>query len=272
MFLSILAREYGTFWKGGRIWIFGSFTEGKWKLLSCVQLFVTPWTILYFIFLGSNITAGSARNHEIKRHLLLGKKAMTKLDSILKSRDITLARKVCIVKAIVFPVVVYDVRVGPERNWAQKNWCFWNVVLEKTLKSPLDCKEIQPVNPKGNQSWIFIGRTDAEAEASILWPPDTKNWLIGKDPDAGKEWRQEEKGMTEDEIVRWHQWLNGHESEQALGIGDVQGSLQSMALQRIRHDSETELMKEIKDEIKNRSRYIFCSWTWRITIVKIYTT
>ena len=117
------------------------------------------------------------------------------------------------------------VRVGPQESWAPKNWCFWTVVLEKTLESPLDCKEIQPVNPKGNQSWIFIGRTNAEAEAPILWPPEVKNWLIGKDPDARKDWRQEEKGMTEDEMAGWHHWLDGHEFEQALGPGDGQGGL-----------------------------------------------
>ena len=110
-----------------------------------------------------------------------------------------------------------------KEGWALKNWCFWTVVLEKTLESPLDCKEIQPVHPKGNQSWIFIGRTDAEAP--ILWPPDVKNWLIGKDAGAGKDWRQEEKGMTEDEMVGWCHWLNGHESEQAPGVGEGQGSL-----------------------------------------------
>ena len=98
------------------------------------------------------------------------------------------------------------------------NWCFWTVVLEKTLESPLDSKEIKPVHPKGNQSWIFIGRTAAEAETPILWPPDAKNWLIGKDPDAGKDWRQEEKGMTEDQMVGWHHRLNGHEFEQAPGV------------------------------------------------------
>ena len=100
-----------------------------------------------------------------------------------------------------------------KEGWALKNWCFWTVVLEKTLESPLDCKEIQPVHSKRNQSWIFIGRTDAEAEALILWPPDVKNWLIWKDPDAGKDWRQEKKGKTEDEMVGWHHWLNGHEFE-----------------------------------------------------------
>ena len=111
-----------------------------------------------------------------------------------------------------------------KEGWAPKNWCFWTVVLEKTLESPLDCKEIQPVNPKGNQSWIFIGRTDAEAETLILWPPDSRNWRTGKDPDAGKDWRQEEKRTTEDEMVGWHHWLDGHEFEQAPVVGDGQRS------------------------------------------------
>ena len=96
-----------------------------------------------------------------------------------------------------------------EESWAQKNWCFWTIVLEKTLESPLNCKEIQPDYPKGDQSWVFIGRTDVEAETPILWPPDTKGWLIWKDLDAGKDWGQEEKGTTEDEMVGWHHWLNG---------------------------------------------------------------
>ena len=109
--------------------------------------------------------------------------------------------------------------------FSSKNWCFWTVVLEKTLGSPLDCKEIKPVSPKENQSWIFIGRTDAKAEIPILWPPDAKNWLIRNDPDVEKDWRQEEKGMTEDERVGWHHWLDGHEFEQALGAGDGQGRL-----------------------------------------------
>ena len=118
-----------------------------------------------------------------------------------------------------------DVRVGLQRSWAPKNWCFWTVVLEKTLKSPLDCKEIQPVHPKGNQSWIFIGRTDAEAETPLLWPPDAKSWLIWKDPDAGKDWGQEEKRTTEDEMVGWHQRLNGHAFGWTLGVGDGWGGL-----------------------------------------------
>ena len=136
------------------------------------------------------------------------KKSYDKL-SILKSRDITLSTKVHIIKAMVFPVVMYECESWTEESWAPKNWRFWTVVLEKTLESFLDCKEIKPVNPQGNQSWIFIGR-HAEAETPILWLPGVKNWLIGKVPDVGGDWRQE-KGMTEDEMVGWHHWLNGHE-------------------------------------------------------------
>ena len=112
-----------------------------------------------------------------------------------------------------------------KESWALKNWCFWTVVLEKTLESSLDCKEIQPVHPKGDKSWVFIGRTDIKAETPILWPPDVKNWLIWKDPDAGKDWRQEEKGMTEDEMVGGHHQFSEHEFEHAPGVGDRQGSL-----------------------------------------------
>ena len=130
--------------------------------------------------------------------------------------------KVCWVKIMVFPVVMYRCERVP------KNWCFWTVVLEKTLECPLDCKEIQLVHPKGDRSWVFIGRTDAEAETSILWPPDGKSRLIGKDPDAGKDRRQEEKRVTEDEVVGWHHWFNGHEFEQALGDGEGQESLEFM--------------------------------------------
>ena len=110
-------------------------------------------------------------------------------------------------------------------SWAPKNWCFWTVMLKKMHESPLDCKEIKPFNPKGNQSWIFTGRTQTEADTPILWAPNAKSWLIGKDPNSGKDWRQEEKGMTEDEMVGWHHRLDGHEFEEALGIGDGQGSL-----------------------------------------------
>ena len=164
-------------------------------------------------FLGSKITADGDCSHEIKRCLLLRRKVMTNLDSILKSRDITLPTKVRIVKAMVFPVVMYGCELDCEESWVPKNWYFWTVVLEKTLESPLDCKEIQPVHPKGDQSWVFIGRTDAEAETRVLWPPHAKSWLIGKDPDAGWDWGQEKKGTTEDVMDGWHHQLDGHEFE-----------------------------------------------------------
>ena len=166
---------------------------------------------------GSKITADGDCSHEIKRCLLLVGKIMTNLDSILKSRDITLPTKLCLVKAMVFPVVMYGCESWTyKESWVLENWCFWTVVLEKTLESPLDCKEIQPVHPKGNQPWICIGRTDAEAKTLILWIADVKNWLIWniwKEPDAGKDWRREAKGMTEDEMVGWHHQLNGYEFE-----------------------------------------------------------
>ena len=112
-----------------------------------------------------------------------------------------------------------------KESWVLNNWCFWTVVLEKTLESPLDCKEIQSVHPKGDQSWVFIGRTDVEAETQILWLPDAKSWLIGKDPDAGRDWGQEEQGTTEDEMAGWHRQLNGHRFGWTLGVGDGQGGL-----------------------------------------------
>ena len=134
---------------------------------------------------------------------------------ILKSRDITLPKKVHLVKAMVFLVVMYRCEswmwASIKKSWVPKNWCFWTVVLEKTPESLLDCTEIQPVHPKGDQSWVFIGRTDVEAETPVLWPSDAKSWLIWKDPDAEKDWGQEEKGMTEDEMVGWHHQLNGCE-------------------------------------------------------------
>ena len=152
--------------------------------------------------------------------LTLWKKSYDKPRQHIKNRDITFLTKVHILKAMVFPVAMYGCK-----DWALKNLCLWPVLLERTLENPLDCKEIRPVNPKGSQSWIFIGRSDAEAEAQILWPPDMKNWLIGKDPVAGKDWRQEEKGTAEDEIVGWHHRLNGHEFEQTPGDDEGQGSL-----------------------------------------------
>ena len=191
-------------------------TRKQWQQLASGP--ITSWqidgetmeTVRDFILGGSKITAdGGDCSHEIKRCLLLGRKAITNLESILKSRDVTLPAKVHLVKAMVFPVWMWE--LDCEESWAPKNWCFWTVVFEKTLESPLDCKEIQPIHPKGNQSWVFIGRTDVEAKTPIFWPPDAKSWLIWKNPDVGKDWRQEKKGMTEDEMVRWHHRLNGHE-------------------------------------------------------------
>ena len=178
------------------------------------------------LLLGSKITADGDCCHEIKRHLLLETKAMANPDSILKSRDIILPTKVHLVKAMVFPVVTYGCwKLDHKEGWGPKNWGFWTVVLEKTLESALDSKEINPVNPKRNQSWIFIGRTDAEAETPILWLPDAKSQLIGKDPDVGKDWGHEEKEATEDEMVKWHHRLNGHEFEQTPGQSGGQRSL-----------------------------------------------
>ena len=165
-------------------------------------------TVTDLIFWGSKIIVDGDCNHEIKRHLLLGRKAMTNLDSILKSRDIV--NKGPSSQSYGFSRShVWMWESDYKENWAQKNWCFWIVILEKTLESPLDCKEIQPVHPK-DQSWVLIGRNDVEAEIPILWLPDAKSWLIWKDPVAGKDWRQE-KGTTEDEMVGWHHQLNGQE-------------------------------------------------------------
>ena len=161
---------------------------------------------------GSKITADGDCSHEIKRHLVLGRKAITNLDSILKSRDITLSTKVHLVKAVVFPAVMYGCESWTINKAERRRIdAFWTVVLEKTLESPLDSKEIQPVHSKGDESCVFIGRTDVEAETPRLWLPDVKSWLTWKGSDAGKDWGQEEKGMTEDEMVGWHHQLNGHE-------------------------------------------------------------
>ena len=155
------------------------------------------WEILFLG--GSKITADGDWSHEIKRHLLLGRKTDQPRQHIKKQRH-NFTNKGLSSQSYGFSSShVWMWELDYKESWAPKNWCFWTVLLEKTLESPLDCKEIQPINPKGNQSWIFIGRTDAETP--ILWPPDVKNWLIGKDPDDGKDWRQEERGMTEDEMV-----------------------------------------------------------------------
>ena len=205
---------------------------------------ITSWqidgeTVVDFIFLGSQITADGDCWHEIKRCLVLGRKLMTNLDSILKIRDIYFVNKGLSSQGYSFSSGhVWMWELDYKESWVPKNWCFWTVVLEKTLESPLDCKEIQPVHPKGDQSWVFIGRIDAEAETPILWPPDVKSWLIWKDPDAGKDWGQEEKGKTEDQMAGWHHWLNGHGFGWTVGVGDGQGDLGS---QRVGHDWVTKL-------------------------------
>ena len=181
------------------------------------------WKILFWVG-GSKITAGGDCSHEIKRCLLLGRKNMTNLDSILKSRDITLPTRIRSVTAMVFPVVMYGCESWTIKNAEHRRTDAFDLWCWRRLKSPLDSKEIQPVHPKGNQSWIFIGRTDVEDETPTLWPPDAKNWLIWKNPDAGTDWRQEEKGTTEDEMVGWHHRFNG-QFGWTPGVDDGQGGL-----------------------------------------------
>ena len=177
-------------------------------------------------FWGSKVTAAGDCSDEMKRFLLLRSKALTNLDSIIKKQRHYFADKGLSTQSYGFSnSLVLMWQLDHKESWVLKKWCFLTMVLEKTLESPLDCKEIKPVNPKRNQSWIFIGRADAEGEAPILWWPNAKNWLIGKDPDAGKHWKKEEKGMTADEILGRHHWLDGHELEQSVGVGDRLGSL-----------------------------------------------
>ena len=204
----------------------------------------TVETVADFILGGSKITADGDCSHEIKRRLLLGGKVMTNLGSLLKSRDITLPIKVHLVKAMVFPVVMYECE-----NWTIKKAEHWRIdALElwcwRKLLSPLDCKVIKPVHPKGNQPWIFIGRIDFEAETPILWPPDAKSWFIWKDADAGKDWRREEKGTNRG----WDGWMASPTQWAWVWVnsGSWQwtgrpGMLQSMASQRVVHNWATEL-------------------------------
>ena len=193
-----------------------------------------------FIFLGSKITADGDFSHDIKRCLLLGKKSYDQpRHHIKKQRHYFASKGPSSQSYSLSSSHVWMWELDYKEIWALKNWCFWTVVLEKTLESPLDCKEIQPVHPKGTWSWIFIGRTDAEAETPILWPLDVKNWLIWKDTDAGKDWRQEEKGMTEDEMVGWHHWLKRTwvwVSSRSWWWRGRPGMLQSTGSQRVRHD------------------------------------
>ena len=143
-----------------------------------------------------------------------------------------------------------------EESWTPKNWWFWTVVLEKTLESPMECKEIQPIHSKGDQSWVFIGRTDAEAETPIFWPPHAKCWLIGQDPDAGKDWGQE-KGMTEGEMAGWYHWLDGHEFEWTPGVGDGQGGLACYDSWGLK---ESDTTKRLNWTIFSPSTFLIISW------------
>ena len=197
-----------------------------------------------FIFGGSKITADGDCSHEIKRLFLLGREAMATLGSLdIKKQKHYVANRGPSSQSYGFSSSCgWMWELDYKESWALKNWCFWTMVLEKILESPLDCKDIQPVNPKGNQFWIFIGRTDVEAETPIFWPPDEKNWLIGKDPDAGKSWRQKEKGMTDDEIAEWHHRLNGHEFEQSSGVVDGQRSLACCSPWGQKESDTTELL------------------------------
>ena len=193
---------------------------------------------------------------------ILGRNAVTNLDSILKSSDLTLLTKARLVKATVFPVVMYECeswtikKAECRRIDAFELWC-WRV------ESPLDCKENKPVHPKRNRSWKFVGRTDAKAETPILWPPDAKNWLIGKDPDAGKDWGQEEKGMTEDEMVGWHHQLYGHEFEQASWIDDGQ---ESLACYSPWGSKESDTIEQLKWTELNRNK----DECWRIDVFELW--
>ena len=213
-----------------------------------------------FLILGSKITADGDCSHEIKRHLLLWKKPLIKINKFklkkekkksydkprqcIKKQRHHFANKGPSSQSYGFSSShVWLRELNHKEGWVPKNWCFWIVVLEKALESPLDCKEIKPVSSKGNQPWIFTGRTSGEVEAPILWPPDMKSWLIRKYPDARKDWRQKEKGKTEDEMAGWYYWLIGPEFEWAPGDGWRTGKpdmLQSLESQRVRHDLVTE--------------------------------
>ena len=196
-----------------------------------------------------DFTADRDCSHEIKRRLLLGREAMTNLGRVLKSRCYFSDKGPYSQSYGFSSSHVWMWELDHKKGWVPKNWCFWTVVLEKALESPLD---IKPVNPKGNQSWIFIGRTDAKAP--ILCPPEVKNWLTEKDPDAGKDWRQEEKGTTEDKMIRWHHQLYGHEFQQALGGGKGQGSLASYSPWGHKQSDTTEWLN---------NNMLWGGWIWR---------
>ena len=201
------------------------------------------WKVSDFIFGGSKITADGDCSHEIKRRLHFGRKVMTNLDSIKKQRHY-FANKCPSSQGYGFSCGhVWMWELDCEESWVPKNWCFWTVVLGKTLESPMDCKEIQPVHSKGDKLWVFFGRTDAKVETPVLWPPHAKSWLIGKDSDAGRACGQEEKGTTEDEMAGWHhwQWTWVWVNSRNWWWTGRPGMLQLMGSQRVRHDWAAEL-------------------------------
>ena len=192
-----MANTWRKNWKSGRLYFLGLQNHCRWWLKPWNYKTLTPWKESY----------DQPRQHIKKQRHYFANKSPSSQGYRFSSDHVWMWELDC------------------EESWALKNWCFWTVVLEKTLESPLDGKEIQPVHPEGDKSWVSTGRTDAKAETPILWPPDAKSWLIGKDPDAGRDWGQEQKGTTEDEMAGWHHWLDGHEFEQTLGVGDGQGGL-----------------------------------------------
>ena len=195
-------------------------------ITSCQINGETMETVTDFIFLGSKSTADSDCSDEIKIWLASWKKRYWKPRQHIKKQRYHFSHKGLYSQSYGFcSSHVHMWELDHKVDWEPKNCCFQTVILEKTLDSALDSKKIKSVNPKRNQPWIFIGKTDAEAETPILWPPDAKSWLIGKDPDSGKDWGQEKKGVAEDEMIGWHHWLNGHEFEQSSKDSEGQGSL-----------------------------------------------
>ena len=192
-----MANRWGNSGNSGWLYLSGLQNHCRWWLQPWNKKMLTPWKKNY----------NQPRQHIKKQRHYFVHKALSSQGHGFSSGHIWMWQ------------------LDSKESWAPKNWCFWTVVLEKTLERPLDCMEIHLVHPKGDESWVFVGRTDVEAETPILWPPDAKRWLIGKDPDAGKDWGQEEKGTTEDEMVGWHHWLYGHGFEWTPGAGDGQGGL-----------------------------------------------